>query len=1032
MPQPDIPQPFAQQLEPAMKIHPDRSGRQARSLRDFRTGHPFHEAEHHRLAIGLRQATQGAEGATGFEIVVLVFGHRRLLDLFLEIGALAGAPDGIDAHVPSDSCQPAPERADIVEGRQPLKGAQEDFLHDVVRILRSKACERDAMDHPGVAFVQALERRAVASPGGRYQAAHIRFGLVFARHLVSRLPRRTVNTLTKSRSHRLFYSGHPFGAKTMSAFSHEAWGRRWIGDLVADTRYGVRQFWRHRAATVVCIATLAIGIGANVAMFSTVYTVLLRPLPFKDPSRLVLVSEYWPGNVAKTGSPFARYQERVARTHVFTETAAYWDVSGGNGLVFDARGSAERLQASFVTSSFFSTLGIEAARGRTFLSSEDAAGQASVFIASDALWRRQLGGDPAALGRTYRLDGQPRTLVGVMPAGFQSPPRCDVWMPVGVLGPNLALDRVSHQFWMIGRLASRVEVTQAQAELDGVQRNRADAYPTTDANWRVRAVPLLDELVGNVRTSLGVLLGAVAFVLLIACTNVTNLLLARASDRAREFSIRGALGASSLRLVRQTFTESLLLASAGTVLALALAGVALRAIATLGAGSIPRLDNPQLTAGAFAAAAAVAILTTVVVGLAPGIHASRAAISESLQASQRSGLVTRRSAALGNALVVCEVALTLVLLTGAGLMLRSLGRLQHVDPGFNPARLMTAKIALPDAAYPQPEQRAAFLRDLLERLNAAPGIEMAAAADRLPLSGETNWGGINIVGRPVLDSAHAPSVEGRAVSANYFRAVRIPLLRGREFTDGDVAAGRSVVVINQTMARQFWRGEDPIGQHITSPYRPMNVSEVVGVVGDVKDFALDADSPPEMYSPYRWWNEMNLVLRSPLDEAALLALVRRHVAALDPGVPVYNAARLGDLVNQSMGRQHFDLQLLGLFALVGLALAAVGIYGVLSGSVSRRVREIGVRMALGAVPRQALVLVVAQGMKLVVFGLGLGGLAALSLMRVVRALLFQISPADPVTFAAVAAILALVGGLACSIPGWRAMRLDPIVALRRE
>jgi predicted permease len=299
----------------------------------------------------------------------------------------------------------------------------------------------------------------------------------------------------------------------------------------------------------------------------------------------------------------------------------------------------------------------------------------------------------------------------------------------------------------------------------------------------------LDELVGNVGTSLWVLLGAVAFVLLIACTNVTNLLLARASDRAREFSIRGALGASSLRLVRQSLTESLLLATAGATLALVVAGALLRAIAALGAGNIPRLDDPHLTAAAFGAAAAVAILTTVVVGLAPGIHASKAALTESLQASQRSGLMTRRSAALGNALVVCEVALTLVLLTGAGLMLRSLGQLRHVDPGFTPARITTAKIALPDAAYPQPEQRAAFLRDLLERLNAAPGIELAAAADRLPLSGETNWGGINIVGRPVLDSAHAPSVEGRAVSANYFQAVGIPLLRGRGFTDGDVAAG---------------------------------------------------------------------------------------------------------------------------------------------------------------------------------------------------------------------------------------------------
>jgi putative ABC transport system permease protein len=818
----------------------------------------------------------------------------------------------------------------------------------------------------------------------------------------------------------------------MSSQSREAWSWRWVEDLVADARFGVRQFWRHRAATVVCVATLAIGIGGNVAMFSTVYAVLLRPLPFKDPDRLLLVSEYRPGDVTKTGSPFVRYQERVTRNHVFTATAAYWDVSGGNGLVFDAQGSAARLQFSVVSSSFFSTLGVEPARGRTFLPSEEVSGHANVFIASDALWRGQLGGDPTALGRTFRLDGQSLTLIGVMPAGFRFPARCDVWMPVGVLGPGLVDDRVSHQFWMIGRLRPEVDVARAQSELDAIQRDRADVYPTTDANWRVRVVSLRDDLVGSVGTSLWVLLGAVAFVLLIACTNVTNLLLARASDRAREFSIRGALGAASLRLVRQAFTESLMLATAGTALALVLAGAALRAIAALAAGSIPRLDDPHLPAAAFVAAATVAILTTVTVGLAPGLRASQAAVTESLRASQRSGLVTRRSAALGNALVVCEIALTLVLLTGAGLMLRSLGQLRQVDLGFHPDRLLTAKIALPDAAYAHPEERAAFLRDLLERLNAAPGIEMAAAADRLPLSGDTNWGGINIVGRPALDSAHAPSVEGRAVSANYFQTVGIPFVRGRGFTDGDVAAGRSVVVINQTMARQFWGGEDPIGQHIASPYRPTNVSEIIGVVGDVKDFALDADSPPEMYSPYRWWNEMNLVLRSPLDEAALLAVVRKHVAALDPDVPVYDAARLGDLVDRSMGRQQFDLQLLGLFALIGVALAAVGIYGVLSCAVSRRVREIGVRMALGAAPRQALALVVSQGMKLVVLGLAIGGVAAWSLMRVMRGLLFQMSPADPITFASVAGILALVGVLACSIPGWRAMRLNPIVALRRE
>jgi putative ABC transport system permease protein len=594
-----------------------------------------------------------------------------------------------------------------------------------------------------------------------------------------------------------------------------------------------------------------------------------------------------------------------------------------------------------------------------------------------------------------------------------------MWMPVGVLGTSLNRDRLSHQFWMIGRLRRAATLEQARVELNRLQDQLAQAYPASDANWRVAVAPLLEHLVGNVRTPLWVLSGAVGFVLLIAGSNVVNLLLARAIAREKEFAVRSALGAVRWRLVRQSLTESLLMALAGAGLAVVLAVIGLRGIGALSAGTIPRFEEPHLNGTVLAVGAALALVTTLLVGIAPGLQVSR----------PPHGRATTR---LRNGLVVAEVALTLLLLSGAGLMIRSFAQLRNVDPGFDPRRLTTVKIALPETLYPHVEQRQAFLHLLLQELNATPGITSASATDRLPLSGESNWGSVNIVGRPMLDAAHAPVVEGRAVSATYFRTLGIRLLRGRAFTEADISQHRHVTVINDVMARQFWPGADPIGQRVVDVYHQDDTSEIIGVVANVKDFALDAESAPDMYRPYTWWTEMNLMLRGGLDQTALVGAVRRDVAALDREVPVYEVTTMRQLVDHSVGRQRFELFALAFFALISLALAAVGIYGVLAFAVSRRTREMGIRIALGAPARRVLTLIISQGMKLVLVGIGLGVVGSLGLTRLMSHLLFHVSPADPSILVTVGAIVGLIGALACVIPARRATRVDPIVALRRE
>jgi len=838
--------------------------------------------------------------------------------------------------------------------------------------------------------------------------------------------RRGMN-LYEARRAALIQSG---GIESAKEAYRERRGIPAIENFAQDLRYGARMLWSNPGFTVVAVLTLALGIGANAAIFSIVDAVLIRPLPFKDPSRLVLLNEYNPGKVGSAGVPYPDYVAWKNQNKTFEETAAYWNTGAVDDVVLGLSDSVERVHYSVVTNSFFSILGVTPSVGRGFTDNDEKPGATRIFLASHALWLRVFGGRADAIGKTYRVDGEAYTLAGVMPASFDFPHGCDVWFSLSALEKSQFDDRVSHPFRVLGRLKPVTDLQQAQAEIAGIQSQLARAYPKTDAEWQVRARPLMEEFVGSVRTSLLVLLGAVGFILLIACVNVVNLMLARATAREKEFAIRSALGAGRGRLVQQTLTESLLIVAVSSALALVFAALGLRAIGAISAGRIPRFEAFHLNGSVLAFSFGTAIFTTILVGIAPALQLSASHFRESLAEGPRSG-ASIRSKSLRNALVVAEVALTLLLLCGAGLMLRSLFELTKVSPGFRPENVVTMKIALPGAQYTRGAQTTVFLDRLLEKLRAIPGAESAAAANFIPLSGESDWDSFKIVGRGNPEWSQAPSAEGRAVSPDYFRTIGIALIRGREFTEQDQRDRAPVMVINEAMARQFWPGADPLGQQIVYMDDP-RPHAIVGIVGDVKSFGLDADAPPEMYTPYGAWYYMNVVLRSNVNPASLLASVRSQVSSLDKGVAVYSVSTMDDLVSRSMTPRRFNLVLLGLFAALALVLATVGIYGVLAFGVSRRRHEIGIRMALGALPREILTLIVWQGMKLVLIGAVLGICASIALTRFMSTLLFGVDSTDPLTLAGVVLLLAVAALAACYAPARRAMRVDPMIALRYE
>jgi predicted permease len=850
-------------------------------------------------------------------------------------------------------------------------------------------------------------------------------------HLAQR--ERQIREAGTDRQEARYAARRQFGnATSIKERSRANWTFGAFETLWQDLRYGARMLRRNPGFTLTAILTLALGIGANTAIFSVVYAVLLRPLPFKDPSRLVRLTEYSPGKVDEAGVPYPDYLEWKKQNTVFDEMAAYYDIDASNDIVLGAPSSAQRAGFSIVTSSFFQTLGVQPEMGRAFRDTEDQAGSGKLFVASDALWRSSFGSDPAAIGKSFVLDGENYTLAGVMPPDFQFPRGRDVWLSAGSLRVREQQDRISHPYHILGRLRPGMDIHAAQQQMDAIAQQLGRIYPATNSGWRVRAIPLIDEFVANVRPSLLVLLGAVFFIFLIACANVINIMLARASTRQYEFAVRATIGAGRSRLLRQNLTETFLIVALSVTAALLLANWGLNAVISLTGIHIPRVQTFHWNAAIFVFTAGIAAVTTILVGIVPVLQISSGEVLPTLREGQKSSSTSPRTQHLRNVLVISEVAIAILLLSGAGLMLKSFLALNAVDPGFNPHHLITMKIALPGTQYTKSDQTAAFLDRLLERLRALPDVKAASAISTLPLSGESNWGSFGIVGQPFPDWSQAPSADGRSVSADYFRTMDIPLLRGREFRERDAQDVFQAVIINEAMAKRFFPGVDPIGHHLANLDERPRAREVIGIVANVKSFGLEGESKPEMYTLYHGWWYMNLVLRTSQPVANIISTVKEQVAALDKGVAVYQVATAEDLMARSVTPERFNSTMLAIFAALALALAVVGIYGLLSFGVTRRTGEIGIRMALGAQRDTILRHILSEGARLIFTGVAIGVAASFVLTRLMRSLLFGVGPTDVPTFVAACLLLIFVALVACYIPARRAMRVDPIVALRYE
>jgi putative ABC transport system permease protein len=804
-------------------------------------------------------------------------------------------------------------------------------------------------------------------------------------------------------------------------------------------KFGARTLLKSRGFTLVAVLTLAIGIGANTAIFSVVEAVLLRALPYRDADRLVVLWENKragnrPHNVVNPGN-LLDWREQAGS---FEDVAAFYDQRFG----LTGGGEPEEVAGQAATPNLFQLLGSRPALGRTLLPGDDAAGGQSVAVISHGLWQRRFGGSPDVIGKTVLLDGAGATVVGVMPPDFRwfikenslSGKPAEVWVPLE-LPDQLRTGRRGRYLSAVARLKSGVSIEQARGELETVAARLEAQYPDVDKGWGATVVPLREQLAGEVKTALLVILGAVGFVLLIACVNVANLLLARSAGRRKEMSLRAALGAGRLRIARQLLTESMLLAVAGGALGLLLsywcvgALVALSPPNLLGEGQV----GVNLTVLAFTLA--VSLVTGVAFGVAPALEASRLNLSESLKESGRGNIGGARAGRVRAALVVAEVGLALVLLVGAGLMVRSFLSLQSVHPGFDAGNLLTMRVMLPQTKYPEDVRKVEFFRRAAERIRALPGVRSASAVSALPFADLGAATSFTVVGRPAPAAGDKWTTDVRVADENYFRTMNIPVVAGRTFTEQEAVEDRKVAVINEAMARKYFPGEDPIGKRIVVSMSSQPVpTEIVGVVGDARYDKLDGELRPMVYwtPPQLTYSSMTFVVRTAGDPAALGPSAVREIQMVDKEQPVSDVRTMESWLSESTARTRFGTLLLGAFACAALVLAAVGIYGVISYSVAQRRNEIGIRMALGAQTRDVLRLVVGQGMRLVLAGVVLGLLGAFALTRVMSGLLYGVAANDPPTFAANALLLAAVSLLACYVPARRATRVDPLAALRRE
>jgi putative ABC transport system permease protein len=801
--------------------------------------------------------------------------------------------------------------------------------------------------------------------------------------------------------------------------------------LWQDLRYGARMLLQKPGFTLIAVITLALGIGANAAIFSVVNGVLLRPLPFKDPDRLMLIRETKLPQFPEFSVSPGNFLDWRKQNTVFERLVAF------NGVSFNmiGAGDPEQIRGMKVTDGFFAMLGAQPLLGRDFLPEEDQPGRDNVVILNYGLWQRRFGGDPKILNQTLTLSGQSYTVIGVMPATFRfGGPDLDLWKPMAFTAQEAQIHG-GHWLGAIGRLKPGATENHARAEMITIAGRLAAQYPDANTGWSVKLMPLLEYTVRSVKPALIVLLCAVAFVLLIACANVANLLLARAAGRQKEIAIRTAVGAGRARIIRQLLTESGLLALLGGAAGLALAKWGMDLLLKLAPQGLPRMNDVSLDGRALAFTAVVTLLTGVIFGLVPALQSSKPNLNETMNDTGRGSTEGRQRQLVRSALVVLEVASALVLLVGAGLFIKSFWRLQQVDPGFNPDNTLTLTVSLPRTKYPEDTQRIAFFQQLLENVGALPGVQAAGATNPLPLTGDTVLAFV-VQGRPALPPGAGQSTNFYAASADYFKALGIPLRRGRLFTERDVRDSPHVAVINETMARKIFPDEDPIGKRITFDGGGKNPDwyEIVGIVGDVKQYGLDQATPMQTYEPYtqQTYSSMTLVARTAGDPAKLTAAIRNAVLQLDKEQPIANIRTLDEILSTSVAQQRFSTLLLGIFAAVAMLLAAVGIYGVLSYAVTQRTHEIGIRVALGAARSDVLRLVVGAGMRLTLLGVGAGLAAAFALTRLMSTLLFDVSATDPMTFGLIALLIVTVALLACWVPARRATKVDPMVALRIE
>ena len=804
-----------------------------------------------------------------------------------------------------------------------------------------------------------------------------------------------------------------------------------MGTFLTDLRYAARALTRMPGFTAVAALTLALGVGANTAIFSVVYGVLLRPLGVTEPERLVFLFQT---NLAegrtRSGTSPANFNDWRAETQSFDGLTAFiWE-----SVTLQGDQEAEELGACLmVSANFFSVLGIEPAAGRTFRAEDEVEKRrGQVTVISHALWQRRWGGDPGAIGRKVRLDGEAYEIVGVMPPGVDLPQGAvDLWIPQDFDPENPSMTR---RLVSIGRLGDGVGIEQAQAEMSLLSERLAEVYPEY-RNWDVTLVPAHEWVVGRTRPAILVAFGAVGLVLLIACANMANLLLARAAVREREMATRRALGASRRRILRQVLTESGLLAILGGGLGVLLALAGHQLLIRLSPGILPRLGDVRLDLPVLGFAAAVSLATGMVFGLAPALHATGVNLGGALAEGGRGAAGSRRFRRARTALVVAQVAVAVTLLAGAGLLLRSLWGLTQVDPGFRAEGAVAARIGLDDAAYPDNDAEGQYFERLLERLRAQPGMRAAGVVSGLPMDPL----GIDFAipyeaeGQSFGEDEQRSRADFRVASSGYFASLGVPLLSGRDFDDRD-GKGKPVTIVNQTMARQVWPGENPIGRRLTIYFSGRDTYEVVGVVDDVKFRGLSAEPRPEMYlplarAPFGW---MTVVARTDGDAAALIPTLRREALAIDPAQPIHSAFTVAQLVANSTADSRFYAVLLGCFAAVALALSAAGIYGVITYWVNRRTREIGLRMALGADRGAVVGIVLGRGLAVTAIGLVVGVAGAFATTRLLADMLFGVGPMDPLVLAAVAVVLAAVAVAACYLPARRASRLAPTEALRFE